>query len=301
MTREKIKELVKKENVHIFRMQFVDINGAMKNVAIPLSQLDKALDGQIMFDGSSIDGFARINESDMYLRPDYSTFTIMPWQKRGGTKTARFICDVVLPDGSPFAGCPRGALRRSLEKAEKLGYKMNVGTEAEFFLFKRDGEGRATTITHDTAGYFTLDPEDEGTTCRREIIEILESMGFEIEASHHEVAGGQHEVNFKYADALQCADNTVTFKWVVKAIANKYNLHATFMPKPIYGVNGSGMHTNQSLFTLDGKNAFYDEKDEIQLSRIAYQYISGLLKNARGFAAVTNPTVNSYNRLVAGY
>ncbi len=301
MTREKIKELVEKENVHFIRMQFVDINGIMKNVAIPLSQLDKALDGQIMFDGSSIDGFARINESDMYLKPDFNTFTIMPWRSKEGTKAARLICDVMLPDGTPFIGCPRGALKRALEEARKLGYQMNVGTEAEFFLFKRDEEGRATTITHDTAGYFTLDPEDEGTNCRREIIETLESMGFEIEASHHEVAEGQHEVNFKYADALECADNTVTFKWVVKAIANKYNLHATFMPKPVFGINGSGMHTNQSLFTLEGDNAFYDENDKRQLSKTAYQYIAGVLKNAKGFAAVTNPTVNSYKRLVAGY
>ncbi|MFP3984273.1 MAG: type I glutamate--ammonia ligase, partial [Desulfurivibrionaceae bacterium] len=187
------------------------------------------------------------------------------------------------------------------EEARKLGYKMNVGTEAEFFLFQKDEEGRATTRTNDTAGYFTLDPEDEATDCRREIIETLESMGFEVEASHHEVAEGQHEVNFKYADALECADNTVTFKWVVKAIANKYNFHATFMPKPVYGVNGSGMHTNQSLFTLEGKNAFYDENDKRQLSRTAYQYIAGVLKNAKSFTAVTNPTVNSYKRLVAGY
>ena len=301
MTRNEILSIVEKKNIHFFRLQFVDVNGHMKNVAIPRSQLEKALDGKIMFDGSSIDGFARINESDMYLKPDYDTFTLLPWRNKEGVAAARLICDVYLPNGKPFVGCPRGALKKSLEKAKKMGFTMNVGTEAEFFLFLRDEKGKSTTKTHDTAGYFSLDPDDEGTNCRREIIETLEKMGYEIEASHHEVAEGQHEVNFKYADALTCADNTVTFKWVVKTIASKYGLHATFMPKPVFGINGSGMHTNQSLFSLEGTNAFFDEKDKLQLSEIAYQYIAGIIKNARGFAAVTNPLVNSYKRLVAGY
>jgi glutamine synthetase len=301
MTKKKIIELVKKENVHFLRMQFVDINGTMKNVALPISQLEKALDGEVMFDGSSIDGFARINESDMFLKPDYNSFVVLPWRSNDGGAAARLICDVMLPDGSPYEGCPRGALKRTLADAAKMGYTMNVGTEAEFFLFLRNEDGTPTTTTHDTAGYFSLDPEDEGTNCRREIIETLEAMGFEIEASHHEVAEGQHEVNFKYADALTCADNTVTFKWAVKAIAKKYNLHATFMPKPIFGINGSGMHANQSLFNKKGENVFFDKKDKRQLSKIAYQYIAGVIKNARGFAAVTNPTVNSYKRLVPGY
>lgn len=301
MTREEIMKIIEKENVHFFRLQFVDILGFMKNVAIPRSQIEKALDGNMMFDGSSIDGFVRIQESDMYLKPDYNTFTVLPWRNKEGRAAARIICDVHKSDGSPFSGCPRVNLKRVLAEAKKLGFTMNVGTEAEFFLFNRDECGGATTATQDSAGYFSVDPDDWGIDCRREIIETLEKMGFEIEASHHEVAEGQHEVNFKYADALTCADNTVTFKWVVKTIAKKYGLHATFMPKPVFGINGSGMHTNQSLFNLDGSNAFFDEKDPLQLSEVAYQYIAGITKNARSFAAVTNPLVNSYKRLVPGY
>ena len=301
MTKKEILKLIEEENIHFFRLQFVDVNGFMKNVAIPRSQIEKALDGQMMFDGSSIDGFARINESDMYLKPDYNTFVILPWRQKNGVAAARIICDVAKTDGSPFAGCPRVNLKRVLAEARALGYTMNVGTECEFFLFNRDTEGLSTTDTHDAAGYFSVDPEDSGTDCRREIIETLEKMGFEIEASHHEVARGQHEVNFKYADALTCADNTVTFKWVVKTIARRYNLHATFMPKPVFGINGSGMHTNQSLFNLDGGNAFFDPKGPLQLSRVAYHYIAGIAEHARGFAAVTNPLVNSYKRLVPGY
>ncbi len=301
MTKKEILKIVEQENIHFFRLQFVDINGFMKNVAIPRSQLEKALDGEIMFDGSSIDGFVRINESDMYLKPDYSTFVILPWRNKEGIAAARIICDVYKSDGTPFEGCPRGNLKRVLQDAKDMGYTMNVGTEAEFFLFNRDECGNPTTETHDTAGYFSVDPDDDGIECRREIIETLESMGFEIEASHHEVAEGQHEVNFKYSDALICADNTVTFKWVVKTIAKQYGLHATFMPKPVFGINGSGMHTNQSLFNLDGTNAFFDKKDPMQLSKVARQYIAGAIKNARGFAAVTNPLVNSYKRLVPGY
>jgi len=301
MTREEILQIIEDQNIQFFRLQFIDILGIMKNVAIPKSQIGKALDGNMMFDGSSIDGFVRINESDMYLKPDYNTFTVLPWRNKAGIAAARIICDVYRPDGTPFSGCPRVNLKRVLAEARELGYTMNVGTECEFFLFERDMDGQPTTITHDTAGYFSLDPEDKANDCRREIIETLENMGYEIEASHHEVAEGQHEINFKYADALTAADNTVTFKWVVKSIAAKYGLHATFMPKPIFGINGSGMHTNQSLFNLDGTNAFYDENGPLQLSPTAYAYIAGLLKNARNFAAVTNPLVNSYKRLVPGY
>ncbi len=301
MTREEILQIIEDQNIQFFRLQFIDILGIMKNVAIPKSQIGKALDGNMMFDGSSIDGFVRINESDMYLKPDYNTFTVLPWRNKAGIAAARIICDVYRPDGTPFSGCPRVNLKRVLAEARELGYTMNVGTECEFFLFERDMDGQPTTITHDTAGYFSLDPEDKANDCRREIIETLENMGYEIEASHHEVAEGQHEINFKYADALAAADNTVTFKWVVKSIASKYGLHATFMPKPIFGINGSGMHTNQSLFNLDGTNAFYDENGPLQLSPTAYSYIAGLLKNARNFAAVTNPLVNSYKRLVPGY
>ncbi len=301
MTREQIMKIIEEENIQFFRLQFVDIFGFMKNVAIPKSQIGKALDGDMMFDGSSIDGFVRIDESDMYLKPDYNSFTILPWRNKKGVAAARIICDVYKSDGTPFEGCPRVNLKRVLAEAKELGYTMNVGTEAEFFLFERDEKGAPTTITNDVAGYFSLDPEDMANDCRREIIEVLEEMGFEIEASHHEVAEGQHEINFKYSDALEAADNTVTFKWVVKSVAAKYNLHATFMPKPIFGVNGSGMHTNQSLFNLDGTNAFFDESDGLQLSKVAYSYIAGSLKYARGFAAVTNPLVNSYKRLVPGY
>jgi len=301
MTREEIMQIIEDENIQFLRLQFVDIFGFMKNVALPKSQIEKALDGKMMFDGSSIDGFVRINESDMYLKPDYDTFTVLPWRNKEGVAAARIICDVHKSDETPFEGCPRVNLKRVLAEAKALGYTMNVGTEAEFFLFEKDEKGRATTITNDVAGYFSLDPEDTGNDCRREVIETLEKMGFEIEASHHEVAEGQHEINFKYADALEAADNTVTFKWVVKSIAAKYNLHATFMPKPIFGINGSGMHTNQSLFNLDGTNAFFDESDPLQLSKVAYSYIAGSLKNARAFTAITNPLVNSYKRLVPGY
>ena len=301
MTRDEIMHIIKEKNVNFFRLQFVDIFGFLKNIALPLSQIEKALDGKIMFDGSSIEGFVRINESDMYLKPDYDTFVVMPWREKDGSNAARIICDVYKPDGTPFIGCPRNNLKRMLAEAKKLGYTMNVGTEAEFFLFRRDAEGRATTITDDVTGYFDVEPDDSGIDCRRKIIKTLEAMGFEIEASHHEVAEGQHEINFKYADALTAADNTVTFKWVVRSIAAEFGLHATFMPKPVFGINGSGMHTNQSLFNLDGTNAFYDEKGPLELSPVAYKYIAGIMKNAKGFCAVTNPLVNSYKRLVAGY
>jgi glutamine synthetase len=301
MTRDEIMHIIKEKNVNFFRLQFVDIFGFLKNIALPLSQIEKALDGKIMFDGSSIEGFVRINESDMYLKPDYDSFVVLPWREKDGSNAARIICDVYKPDGTPFVGCPRNNLKRVLAEAKKLGYTMNVGTEAEFFLFRKDADGRATTITDDVTGYFDVEPDDAGIDCRRKIIKTLEAMGFEIEASHHEVAEGQHEINFKYADALTAADNTVTFKWVVRSIASEFGLHATFMPKPVFGINGSGMHTNQSLFNLDGTNAFFDEKGPLQLSQVAYKYIAGIMKNAKGFCAVTNPLVNSYKRLVAGY
>lgn len=301
MTRDEIMKIIKEKNVNFFRLQFVDIFGAMKNIAMPRSQIEKALDGKIMFDGSSIEGFVRINESDMYLKPDYDTFVVLPWREKDGNNAARIICDVYKPDGTPFIGCPRNNLKRVLTDAKAMGYTMNVGTECEFFLFRRDEEGVATTVTDDVTGYFDVEPDDAGIDCRRKIIQTLEAMGFEIEASHHEVAEGQHEINFKYANALTAADNTVTFKWVVRSIANEFGLHATFMPKPVFGINGSGMHTNQSLFNLDGTNAFFDEKGPLQLSKVAYKYIAGIMKNARGFCGVTNPLVNSYKRLVAGY
>ncbi|MDR2192474.1 MAG: type I glutamate--ammonia ligase [Endomicrobium sp.] len=298
-TREQIIQIVKENGVKFIRLQFTDVLGSLKNVAITSSQLEKALDNKCMFDGSSIEGFVRIEESDMYLRPDLDTFVIFPWRPQDG-KVARFICDIFTPDGKPFDGCPRYALKKVLKKAADLGYSFNVGPECEFFLFKTDDYGKATTITQDDAGYFDLAPVDLGENARRDMCLTLENMGFEIEASHHEVARGQHEIDFKYADALKTADNINTFKMVVKTVAQKHGLHATFMPKPIAGINGSGMHTNMSLFK-DGSNAFYDEKDVLQLSSTAYYFIAGLIKHIREMSAVTNPLVNSYKRLLPGY
>jgi glutamine synthetase len=283
------------------RLQFTDIMGIIKNVEIPRSQFEKALDGQIMFDGSSIEGFTRIEESDMLLVPDFETFRVNPWVNPDGSKVARMICDVYNPDGSPFAGCPRMALKRQVEKAAKMGYTMVAGPEAEFFLFQRDEFGKAKLETHDVGAYFDLTPVDKGEECRRDVVIVLEAMGFEVEAAHHEVAPGQHEIDFKYAEAVACADNVATFRFVVKKVALDHGLHATFMPKPIFGVNGSGMHCHQSLITEEGDNAFYDPEAQWQLSRVAMGYIGGILEHAIGFSAVTNPLVNSYKRLVPGY
>jgi len=288
------------ENVQFMRLMFTDMMGAIKNVEIPRSQFEKALAGDIMFDGSSIEGFARIEESDMLLVPDLSSFTIFPWQ-HNGKKVARFICDVHTTDGKPFAGCPRGVLKRMAEKARKKGYHLVCGPEMEFFLFQRDAAGNPVATTHDVGSYFDLTPVDQGEQARREIVEALESMGFEIEAAHHEVAPGQHEVDFKYADALLAADRVVTLKFVIKHVALDHRLHASFMPKPIYRINGSGMHTHQSLLTPDGKNLFFDAKAQYQLSKLCLQYIGGVLEHVRSFVAVTNPLVNSYKRLVPGF
>jgi len=298
-TKEQISQLVRDNDIKFIRLQFTDILGTLKNVAITAGQLEKALDNKCMFDGSSIEGFVRIEESDMYLAPDLDTFVVFPWRPQAG-KVARLICDVYTTEGKPFSGCPRQALKRILKKATEMGYTFNVGPECEFFLFLTDEKGMPTTITHDGAGYFDLAPVDMGENARRDMCLALESMGFEIEASHHEVARGQHEIDFKYAEALKAADNINTFKMVVKTIAQKHGLHATFMPKPIFGINGSGMHINMSLFK-DCKNAFYDEKDALQLSQTAYNYIGGLITHMRSLVAVTNPLVNSYKRLVPGY
>ena len=298
-TKEDILKLVEENGVRFIRLQFTDIFGALKNVAITEKQLEKALDNQIMFDGSSIDGFVRIEESDMYLRPNLDTFVIFPWRPQQG-KVARLICDIYRPDGTPFEGDPRYALRRAIDDAAELGFEMNVGPECEFFLFETDENGQATTITQDKAGYFDLAPTDKGENARRDMTLALEEMEFEIEASHHEVAEGQNEIDFKYGPALETADKIMTFKLVVKAIAQRHGLHASFMPKPIFGINGSGMHVNMSLFK-DGKNAFADPSDKNGLSKEAYQFIAGLLKNIKGLSAVTNPLVNSYKRLVPGY
>ena len=298
-SKEDIIRLVEENDVEFIRMQFTDIFGQMKNVAITAAQLEKALNNQIMIDGSSIEGFTRIHESDQYLHPDLNTFTILPWRPQH-ERVARLICDVYNPDGTPFVGDPRHVLKNVLDKAAKLGYTFNVGPECEFFLFDTDETGRPTTKTSDEAGYFDLGPLDHGEGTRREICITLEQLGFEIEASHHEVAAGQHEIDFKYADALTAADNIMTFKLAVKTIAQRNGLHATFMPKPIFGMNGSGMHTNMSIFK-DGRNIFFDENGERKLSREAYSFIAGLLDHAKSLVAVTNPLVNSYKRLVPGY
>ncbi|MDW7775681.1 MAG: type I glutamate--ammonia ligase [Methanosarcinales archaeon] len=295
---EDILKKIKEKDVRFVRLQFVDIQGIVKNVAIPVSQIEKAMGHGISFDGSSVEGFVRIEESDMVLKPDLNTFQLLPWRNNGGS-IARMICDVYQPGGEPFQGDPRYVLRRVIEDAASLGFKMNTGPELEFFLFEKH-DGRATTIPHDNAGYFDFGPVDLAENIRREIVIALEGMGFEIEASHHEVASGQHEIDFKYGDALITADNVLTFKYVTRTIANNMGLHATFMPKPLFGENGSGMHVNISLFK-DGKNAFYDPDNEHGISDILKYFIGGVLKHINAITAVTNPTVNSYKRLVPGY
>ncbi|MGG4495848.1 type I glutamate--ammonia ligase [Brevibacillus reuszeri] len=299
-TREDIMRLAQEEDVRYIRLQFTDLLGVIKNVEIPSSQLPKALDNKMMFDGSSIEGFVRIEESDMYLVPDLDTWVVFPWGNEHG-KVARLICDIYNPDGTPFEGDPRYILKRALKEAEEMGYTaFNVGPEPEFFLFKLDEKGEPTLDLNDQGGYFDFAPLDLGENCRRDIVLTLEKMGFEIEASHHEVAPGQHEIDFKYANALHAADQILTFKLVVKTVAHKHGLHATFMPKPLYGVAGSGMHANQSLFR-GNQNVFFDESDELGLSETAKHYLAGILLHARGFTAITNPLVNSYKRLVPGY
>ncbi|WP_240375731.1 type I glutamate--ammonia ligase [Bacillus piscicola] len=293
------------ENVKFIRLQFTDLQGTIKNVEIPVDQLQKALDNKMMFDGSSIEGFVRVEESDMYLYPDLNTWVIFPWTPEKG-KVARLICDIYEPGGvrgkpKPFGGDPRGILKRMLKEAEEMGFTaFNIGPEPEFFLFKNDANGEPTMELNDKGGYFDLAPTDLGENCRRDIVLELEDMGFEIEASHHEVAPGQHEIDFEYADAITACDNIQTFKLVVKTIARKHGLHATFMPKPLYGVAGSGMHCNMSLFRGE-TNAFFDENTETQLSETAMQFLAGILEHSPGFTALTNPIVNSYKRLVPGY
>ena len=298
-TPQDVIRMVEENEVEFIYMQFTDIFGQLKNIAITRSQIAKAVNNQLMIDGSSIEGFTCIHESDQYLHPDLDTFAILPWRPQQG-KSARLICDVYNPDGTPFVGDPRGTLKRLLKRAADMGYALNVGPELEFFLFETDENGRPTTRTGDEAGYFDLGPLDHGDSTRREIVYALEALGFEIEASHHEVAAGQHEIDFKYADALTAADNIMTFRMVVKTIAQQNGLHATFMPKPIFGIAGSGMHTNMSLFR-DGKNIFADPDDKRGLSKEAYSYIAGLLAHVKGMALITNPLVNSYKRLVPGY
>ena len=296
---QEILELCRALNIRFLRLTFTDILGHTKNVEVPASQFEKALDGDIMFDGSSIEGFVRVEESDMLLEPDLRTFRVFPWGNPDA-RVGRLICDVMNPDGTPFAGDPRRALKNVVADAAELGFTMNAGVEAEFFLFHRDEDGDPTTVTHDAGGYFDLTPTDRGEKTRRMIVNDLEAMGFEVEAAHHEVAEGQHEIDFKYADALTTADNLATFRFIVRNAAMAHDLHATFMPKPIAGQNGSGMHTHQSLFR-EGENAFYEPEARYELSDAMLHYIGGLKKHSRAIAAVTNPLVNSYKRLVPGY
>ncbi|CDB75476.1 glutamine synthetase [Clostridium sp. CAG:265] len=298
-SKEDILAMVEENGVKFIRLQFTDILGTLKNVAITDRQLEKALNNHCMFDGSSINGFVRVEESDMYLRPDLDTFLIFPWRPQQG-KVARLICDVYMPDGTPFEGDPRYILKKAINKAKDMGYTMNVGPECEFFLFEVDNDGNPTLKTNDKGSYFDLGPIDLGENARRDMTLALEDMGFEIETSHHEVAAGQNEIDFKYADALVTADNIATFKYVVKSIAQRHGLYATFMPKPLHGVNGSGMHINISLIK-DGKNAFHNEEDELGLSSVAYNFIGGVLKHIKEICPITNPLVNSYKRLVPDY
>lgn len=299
-SKEDIIRLVEEEDVEFIRLQFTDIFGMLKNVAITASQLGKALDNRCMFDGSAIEGFVRIEESDMYLYPDYDTFEIFPWRPQQG-KVARLVCDVYRPNGEPFEGDPRYVLKKVLQEAARMGYTFHVGPECEFFLFHTDDDGKPTTYTHETAGYFDVAPIDMAENVRRDIVLNLEEMGFGIEASHHEIAPAQHEIDLEYMEGLTAADNIMTFKMAVKSIAKRHGLHATFMPKPKAGVNGSGMHINMSLADKDRRNVFVDESDRLGLSRVAYHFMAGILKHIKEITVLTNPLVNSYKRLVPGY
>ena len=298
-TREDILNLVEEEDVGFIRLQFTDIFGTMKNVAITVSQLKRALDNKCMFDGSSIEGFTRIEESDMYLHPDLNTFEIFPWRPQQG-KVARFICDIYRPDGTAYESDPRHVLKKVLSETKEMGYDFNVGPECEFFLFETDDAGNPTTISNERAGYFDLGPLDQGENARRDIVLTMEDMGYGVEASHHEMAPAQHEIDLEYTEAMDAADNIMTFKLVTKTIAKRHGLHATFMPKPKDGIHGSGMHLNMSL-SRDGKNVFADEKDPNGLSKEAYYFIGGLMKHIKAISFITNPIVNSYKRLVPGY
>lgn len=297
--KEDIMRMMEEENVEFIRLQFTDVFGNLKNIAITANHLERALNNECMFDGSSIEGFARIEESDMYLYPDFDTMTIFPWRPQHG-KVARLICDVYGTDKTPFEGDPRYVLKRAIKEALEMGYTFNVGPECEFFLFQTDENALPTTIAHEQAGYFDLGPIDFGENARRDMVLNLEEMGFDIEASHHEVAPAQHEIDFRYDEALKTADNIMTFKLTVKTIARRHGQHATFMPKPKYGISGSGMHLNLSL-SKDGKNIFQNADDKQGLSQEAYYFIGGIMKHMKGMTAIMNPLVNSYKRLVPGY
>ena len=301
-SKEEILRNAKEENVRYIRLMFTDINGTIKSVEIPVCRLETALDGKVMFDGSSIEGFVRIMEADMYLKPDFNTWLILSWEETVYGKVARLICDVYTPDGKPSPADPRGNLKRVAKKMEALGFStLNIGFEPEFFLLKLSENGEITLKVTDQGGYFDLSPIDGAGDCRRDIVLELERIGFTMEASHHEVAPGQNEINFHFSNIIEACDNVQTFKLVVKNIARRHGLHATFMPKPIANINGSGMHTNCSLADMAGNNAFYDPNDPLGLSLTCRKWITGILTHSRHFCAITNPTVNSYKRLVPGY
>jgi len=300
-TKENVLAAAEERGVDFIHLQFTDVVGIVKGVTIPVDELPRALEEGVWFDGSSIQGFARIAESDMYLLPDPATFALIPWEQEPGRVTARLICDVYTPAFEPFAGDPRGVLKRVLAEAREMGYIYQTGPELEFFLFRMGEDGEATPCPHDRGGYFDLST-DLAVEVRKDMVNALNAFGIQVEASHHEVATGQHEIDFQYADALRAADNAVTFKYALKAVAKEHGLYATFMPKPIFGINGSGMHTHQSLIDArTGKNVFADPEDEYGLSTIAKQFIAGQLAHARGMCAVLAPLVNSYKRLVPGY
>jgi glutamine synthetase len=291
---------VEEDKVRFVCLQFTDVTGVVKSVDIPVQQLKMAIEDGMWFDGSSVEGFARIQESDMRLVPDVDTYAVLPWSHEE-RRRARLFCDIYRPDGVPFTGDPRGILKRNLERIRQRGWAFNVGPEPEFFLLKRNGSASIRPVPHDVGGYFDFSASDEAQSVRAELMLALEGMGLEIETGHHEVALGQHEIDFRYTDALRAADNVVTLKYTVKALAAQHDLIATFMPKPIFGINGSGMHCHQSIFDKDGKNLFFDRNDEFSLSPTAYHFVAGQLAHARGLAAIVAPTVNSYKRIVPGY
>lgn len=301
ITAEDIKKSVKDNDVRFLRLSFTDINGTSKAVEVPTSQLDKVLTNDIRFDGSSIDGFVRLEESDMVLYPDFSTWAVLPWGDEKGGKIGRLVCSVHKTNGEPFEGDPRNNLKRVLKEMKEMGFTdFDIGFEAEFHLFKLGEDGNWTTEVPDHASYFDMTSDDAGARCRRDIVETLESIGFEVEAAHHEVGDGQQEIDFRFDDALTTADRVQTFKMVVREVARKHGLYATFMAKPVEGQAGNGMHTNMSLFK-DGKNVFYDKDGEFHLSDTALYFLNGILEHARAITAIGNPTVNSYKRLIPGF
>lgn len=300
MDKKEVLERIKADGVKFVSLQFTDVTGVVKSLDAPVNQIEAALDNGIWFDGSSVEGFARIQESDMHLRIDPATYAVLPWSPPE-LRRARVFCDIFQPDGAPFPGDPRGQLKRLLSKIKERGWVFNVGPEPEFFLFRRNGSDSIRPVPHDVGGYFDFSPSDDAVRVRTELMAVLDMMGLQVEVGHHEVALGQHEIDFRFDDALRTADNVLTLKYTVKAIAAQHGLVASFMPKPIFGINGSGMHCHQSLFDTKGKNLFYEANDPHHLSKLAYGFLAGQLKHAKALSAILAPTANSYKRLVPGY